>query len=60
MNKEGKNSYTFRLGLRKIREVLNHSLACLKIIHPSVHQIKEGFTIYTHFGSKLMKIEKED
>jgi hypothetical protein len=45
MNKEGKNSYTFRLGLRKIREVLNHSLACLKIIHPSVHQIKEGFTI---------------
>jgi hypothetical protein len=40
-----KNSYTSRLGLRKIRKVLNHSLACLKIIQPSVHQIKEWFAI---------------
>jgi hypothetical protein len=58
LNKEGKNSYTLRLGLRKIREVLNHYLACLKIINPSVHQIREGFTIQTYFDSKLKKVEK--
>jgi hypothetical protein len=45
LNKRRKNSYTVRLGLRKIREVLNHSLICLKMLYPSVHQIKAGFTI---------------
>jgi hypothetical protein len=39
------NSYNVRLGLRKIREVLNHSLLYLKIVNPSVHQIKVGLTI---------------
>jgi hypothetical protein len=38
-------SYTVRLRLRKIREVLNHFQICLKIINPSVHQIKVGFAI---------------
>jgi hypothetical protein len=45
LNNRRKNSYTVRLRLRKIREVLNHSLICLKIVNPSVHQIKEGFDI---------------
>jgi hypothetical protein len=29
----------------KIIEVFNHYLACLKLINPSVHQFREGFTI---------------
>jgi hypothetical protein len=40
-----KNSYTIRLGLRKFREVLNHFLTYLKIINPSVHQMKVKFAI---------------
>jgi hypothetical protein len=44
LNNRGKNSYTIRLRLRKIIEILNHFLICLKIVNPSVHQIKEGFT----------------
>jgi hypothetical protein len=33
------------MGLRKFREVLNHFLTCLKIINPSVYQIKIEFAI---------------
>jgi hypothetical protein len=29
------------------------------MLQPSIHQIKEGFLIYTHLGSKLRKIEKK-
>jgi hypothetical protein len=53
LNKEGKNGYTVGLRLRKIREVLNHYLAYLKIINPSIHQIWEGFIIKTCFGSNF-------
>jgi hypothetical protein len=45
MNKREKNSYTVRLRLRKIREIINHFIICLKIIKPSRHQIKVGFAI---------------
>jgi hypothetical protein len=45
LNNKGENSYTVRLKLRKIREVFNHSIICLKIVKPSVHQIKVGFAI---------------
>jgi hypothetical protein len=45
LNNRWKNSYTVRLRLRKSREVLNHSIICLKIVKPSVHQIKVGFAI---------------
>jgi hypothetical protein len=45
LNKRRKNSYTVRLRIRKIKEVLNHSLICLKIVNPSLHQIKVGFAI---------------
>jgi hypothetical protein len=44
--------------LRKIREVLSDSLVCLKIVHPSVHQIKVGFAIQIIFSLKIKKIEK--
>jgi hypothetical protein len=45
LNNRGKNSYTVRLRLRKIKGVLNQSLICIKIVNPLVHQIKVGFTI---------------
>jgi hypothetical protein len=45
LNKREKNSYTVRLRLRKIIEILNHSIIYLKIVKPSVHQIKVGFSI---------------
>jgi hypothetical protein len=40
-----KNSYTVRLRLRKIGEVPNYFLTCLKIINPSVYPDKVEFTI---------------
>jgi hypothetical protein len=45
LNNRRKISYIVRLRLIKIREVLNHSLICLKIVNSSVHPIKVGFTI---------------
>jgi hypothetical protein len=59
LNKEGKNGYTVGLRLRKIREVLNHYLAYLKIINPSIHQIREGFIIKICFDSNLKKWKRE-
>jgi hypothetical protein len=58
LNNRGKNSYTVRLRIRKIREVLNPSIICLKIVKPSVHQIKVGFALLITFSLKLKKIEK--
>jgi hypothetical protein len=58
LNNKGKNSYIVRLRLRKIREVLNHSIIYLKIVKPSVHQIKVGFAFLINFSLKLKKIEK--
>jgi hypothetical protein len=58
LNNRRKNSYTVRLRLRKIKEVLNHSIICLKIVKPLVHQIKVGFVILITFSLKLNKIEK--
>jgi hypothetical protein len=58
LNNKGKNSYMVRLRLRKIGEILNHSIICLKMVTPSVHQIKVGFAILITFSLKLKKIEK--
>jgi hypothetical protein len=53
-----KNSYPIWLGLRKFREILNHFLTCLKLINPSVHQVKVEFTIWIIISLKLEKIVK--
>jgi hypothetical protein len=60
LNKRGKNSYIVRLRLRKVREVLNHSLICLKIENSSVHQIKVGFAFLIIFSLKLKKIKTRE